>query len=36
MNWTAGVIDGQPLSVDSDTLLEFLEDAAADAPMSSS
>jgi GT2 family glycosyltransferase len=30
-NWTAGVIDGQPLFVDSDTLLEFLEDAAADA-----
>ncbi|WP_454630019.1 glycosyltransferase [Bradyrhizobium cenepequi] len=30
-NWTAGVIDGQPLSVDSDALLEFLEDAASDA-----
>ncbi|MCA6107127.1 glycosyltransferase family 2 protein [Bradyrhizobium cenepequi] len=30
-NWTAGVIDGQPLSVDSDALLEFLEDAAPDA-----
>ena len=30
-NWTAGLIDGQPLFVDSDTLLEFLEDTAADA-----
>jgi GT2 family glycosyltransferase len=30
-NWTAGVIDGPPLSVDSDALLEFLEDAASDA-----
>ena len=30
-NWTAGVIDGEPLVVDSDTLREFLEDAAADA-----
>ena len=30
-NWTAGVIDGQPLVVDSDALLEFLEDAASDA-----
>jgi GT2 family glycosyltransferase len=30
-SWTAGVIDGPPLSVDSDALLEFLEDAASDA-----
>jgi GT2 family glycosyltransferase len=30
-NWTAGVIDGQPLFVDSDALLEFLQEAAADA-----
>ncbi|MBO4221546.1 glycosyltransferase family 2 protein [Bradyrhizobium neotropicale] len=30
-NWTAGVIDGQPLCIDSDALLEFLEDAASDA-----
>jgi GT2 family glycosyltransferase len=30
-NWTAGVIDGEPLIVDSDILREFLEDAAADA-----
>lgn len=30
-NWTAGAIDGQPLSVDSEALLEFLEDAASDA-----
>jgi O-antigen biosynthesis protein len=30
-NWTAGVIDSQPLSVDSEALLEFLEDAASDA-----
>ncbi|WP_439924302.1 glycosyltransferase family 2 protein [Nitrobacter sp. JJSN] len=30
-NWTAGAIDGQPLSIDSDALLEFLEDAASDA-----
>lgn len=30
-NWTAGAIDGQPLVVDSDALLEFLDDAAADA-----
>ncbi|WP_043159040.1 glycosyltransferase family 2 protein [Bradyrhizobium sp. Ai1a-2] len=30
-NWTAGVIDGQPLSIDGDGLLEFLEDAASDA-----
>ena len=30
-NWTAGVIDGQPLVVDSDALLGFLDDAAADA-----
>ncbi|TAI67906.1 glycosyltransferase family 2 protein [Bradyrhizobium sp. Leo170] len=29
-NWTAGVIDGQPLSVESEALLEFLEDAASD------
>ncbi|MGY3614467.1 glycosyltransferase family 2 protein [Bradyrhizobium sp. USDA 10063] len=29
--WTAGVIDGQPLSIDSDALLEFLEDDASDA-----
>lgn len=29
--WTAGAIDGQPLAVDSDALLEFLEDAASDA-----
>ncbi|MCA1453663.1 glycosyltransferase family 2 protein [Bradyrhizobium sp. BRP22] len=30
-HWTAGVIDGPPLSIDSDALLEFLEDAAPDA-----
>lgn len=30
-NWTAGAIDGEPLSIDSDALLGFLEDAAADA-----
>ena len=30
-SWTAGVIDGQPLVVDSDAVLEFLEDAASDA-----
>ncbi|MGY3604024.1 MULTISPECIES: glycosyltransferase family 2 protein [unclassified Bradyrhizobium] len=30
-NWTAGVIDGQPLCIDSDAVLEFLEDAASDA-----
>jgi GT2 family glycosyltransferase len=30
-NWTAGVIDVEPLLVDSDALLEFLEDAASDA-----
>jgi GT2 family glycosyltransferase len=30
-NWTAGAIDGQPLLIDSDALLEFLEDAASDA-----
>jgi GT2 family glycosyltransferase len=30
-NWTAGAIDGQPLAVDCDALLEFLEDAASDA-----
>jgi GT2 family glycosyltransferase len=30
-NWTAGAIDGQPLSIDSDAMLEFLEDAAPDA-----
>jgi O-antigen biosynthesis protein len=30
-NWTAGVIDGQPLLIDSDALLEFLEDAASDS-----
>jgi GT2 family glycosyltransferase len=30
-NWTAGAIDGQPLLIDSDALLAFLEDAASDA-----
>ena len=30
-NWTAGVIDGQPLMIDSEALAEFLEDAASDA-----
>ena len=30
-NWTAGAIDGEPLSIDSNALLEFLEDAASDA-----
>jgi len=30
-NWTAGVIDGQPLVIDSDLMLEFLDDAASDA-----
>lgn len=30
-NWTAGVLDGQPLSVDREGLLEFLEDTATDA-----
>lgn len=30
-SWTAGVIDGEPLSVDTDALLEFLDDAASDA-----
>lgn len=30
-NWTAGAIDGQPLFIDTDALLEFLEDAAPDA-----
>jgi len=30
-NWTAGAIDGAPLSVDTDALLEFLDDPAADA-----
>ncbi|MEY9278875.1 hypothetical protein [Bradyrhizobium yuanmingense] len=30
-NWTAGVIDGEPLCVDTDALLEFLDDAASDA-----
>ncbi|MEH6951364.1 glycosyltransferase family 2 protein [Nitrobacter sp. NHB1] len=30
-NWTAGAIDGQPLLIDSDAMLEFLEDAASDA-----
>lgn len=30
-NWTAGVIDGEPLVIDSEALLGFLEDAAPDA-----
>lgn len=30
-SWTAGFIDGEPLSVDTDALLEFLDDAASDA-----
>jgi GT2 family glycosyltransferase len=30
-NWTAGAIDGQPLQIDSDAMLQFLHDAASDA-----
>ena len=30
-NWTAGAIDGQPLLIDSDAMLEFLQNAAPDA-----
>ncbi|WP_438277301.1 glycosyltransferase family 2 protein [Nitrobacter sp.] len=30
-SWTAGAIDGQPLVIDSDAMLQFLHDAAPDA-----
>ncbi|MEY9278838.1 glycosyltransferase family 2 protein [Bradyrhizobium yuanmingense] len=30
-NWTAGAMEGEPLSVDSDALLEFLDGAASDS-----